>query len=668
MITGDHFVTAKKMIHQFLVALLIVGLLISGVEAQAATPESAPLAPGYGKLTYPLPAVGSYQLPSLGTAADGDVLNNTGKQYSLHELLQNENKYTLLSFIYSNCSDVNGCPLVSNVFYKVKSAMRSDVVLANRLQLLTISFDPERDTPEVMRLYGENFKYAGNKGEWHFLTTASLEALNPILDAYHQDIQRNLSVNGSENGDISHLLRAYLIAPDLSIRNIYSVGFLHSDLLINDVKTLLRLDPDKTSLAAQTTHTQAKVEPIVSLLSIAGDNKTGYQKKDYKTNSKALTARLSKGKKANLLAIANNPPLGLPRLPDTVLSQLTKEKVTLGRKLFFDRRLSLNNTFSCAMCHVPEQGFTSNEVSMAIGIEGRSVRRNSPTIYNVGYAKRLFHDGRENTLEQQVWGPLLAKNEMGNPSVGFVINKIKGIGDYKKTFQQVFGSQGVNMLTLGEALASYQRTLISADSAFDRWYFNKQKNALSQSAKRGFTLFTGKGRCSSCHLINQQFALFTDNQMHNTGLGYKNSMGIRPTIKRIILAPGIFIDADMDAIERVSEPPIADLGLYEITENPADRWKYKTPSLRNISLTAPYMHDGSLGTLKEVVEFYDQGGIKNEVLDPIIQVLHLNSQEKNDLVVFLQSLTGSNVDTLVADAFSVPVGDIVGHSGVKQHE
>jgi cytochrome c peroxidase len=659
---GDYFVTAKKMIDQYLLALLIVGLLVLSVKAQSATSEPTPLAPGYGKLAYPLPAVGSYQLPALGVAADGNVLDDTGKQHSLRQLLNNK-KYTLLSFVYSNCSDVNGCPLVSNVFYKVKSAMRSDEILAERLQLLTISFDPERDTPEVMRLYSENFKYAGNKGEWRFLTTKSLNELNPILDAYHQDIQRNLSVNGSENGDISHLLRAYLIAPDLSIRNIYSVGFLHSDLLINDVKTLLQNDPSKTLLA-----NKVKPHALSSLLSKAGDDKAGYQNNNYKTNSKALTARSSKGKEADLLAIANNPPLGLPKLSDAVLSTLTKEKIALGRSLFFDRRLSLNNTFSCAMCHVPEQGFTNYEVSMAVGIEGRSVRRNSPTIYNVAYARRLFHDGRETSLEQQVWGPLLAKNEMGNPSVGAVIDKIKSIPDYKKAFFQVFGKPAINMLTLGEALASYQRTLISADSAFDRWYFNKQTNALSQPAQRGFKIFTGKGKCSSCHLINQKFALFTDNEMHNTGLGYNNSMGIRPKMKRINIAPGVFIEADMDAIEKVSEPPIGDLGLYEITENPADRWKYKTPSLRNISLTAPYMHNGSLGSLKEVVEFYSQGGITNEVLDPLIQPLNLKPQEKDDLVSFLQSLTGSNVDSLVADAFAVPVGDIESKVVEGKHE
>jgi len=639
----------------------LAGLTIAAVAAPAASadpPEPAPLAPGYGKLPYPLPPVGSYQLPSLGLAADGKLLDEQGNPVSLHQLLQG--RITLLSFVYSNCNDVNGCPLASHVLYKVKSAMRSDPALANRLRLLSISFDPERDTPEVMRLYGANFKYAGNQGEWRFLTTASLDDLKPVLEAYHQDIQRNLSVNGS--GNISHLLRVYLIAPDLTIRNIYSVGFLHADLLINDVKTLLQNPVGETTDSGPTA-----AKAITSRLSKAGDYKEGYQDGDYATRSRALTRRLAKGRKTDLLAIAQSPPLGLPALPDAVLKKLSQEKIALGRKLFFDRRLSLNNTLSCAMCHVPEQGFTSNELSMAVGIEGRSVRRNSPTIYNVAYATRLFHDGRETSLEQQIWGPLLAKNEMGNPSVGSVLNKISAIGEYEQAFHRAFGEQGINMLTLGEALASYQRTLLSADSAFDRWYYGKRPDALSASAQRGFELFSGKGGCSRCHLIGQRHALFTDNRLHNTGIGYENSMGVRPEKQRIVLAPGVFVEADSSVIDQVGEPPVADLGLYEITQKPADRWKYKTPSLRNVSLTAPYMHNGSLGSLREVVDFYDRGGIPNRELDPLIQPLHLNQQEKNDLIAFLQSLTGSNVDTLVADAFAAPVGDITNQAQNAAH-
>ncbi|MFT5225989.1 MAG: cytochrome c peroxidase [Polaribacter sp.] len=628
---------------------VIFALPLMAVQAQSVFDDNSTLAPGYGKLTYPLPAQGSYQLPPLGKALDGPILDELGDSETLHRLFSG--KYVLLSFIYSNCGDVNGCPLTSNVNFKLKQAMQKDALLDDNLRLISLSFDPERDTPEVMRLYGDNFKYAGKNGEWRFVTTESLEKLTPILESYDQDIQRERSVNGDQSESISHLLRVFLIDPEFNIRNIYSVGFLHSDLIVNDVKTLI--------LNARTNASKkGSVPSIISVLSKPGDNKDGYDTKKYTTRSSSLTEREGKGETTDLLAIAQNPPLGLPVLPPHVLKQLTKEKIALGRALYFDRRLSLNNTFSCAMCHVPEQGFTSNEISMAVGIEGRSVRRNTPTILNVAYAKRLFHDGRENSLEQQSWGPLLAKNEMGNPSVGYVVEKIKQISNYKESFKRAFNGDTVNMNTIGAALAAYQRTLISADSPFDRWFYGQQESALNKQERNGFKLFIGKGGCVSCHSVGSDDTLFSDNKMHNTGIGYNNSMGVKPATERIALAPGVFVDVDRSIIDSVSEPTPSDLGLYEITENPADRWKYKTPTLRNVSLTAPYMHDGSLSSLKDVVQFYNQGGIKNVVLDPLIKPLNLTEQDIDDLVAFLQALTGSNIDVLVADAFSAPVGDL----------
>lgn len=441
----------------------------------------------------------------------------------------------------------------------------------------------------------------------------------------------------------------FLIDPELQIRNIYSVGFLHADLILSDFKTLLAIANDETNKSVNPTEKKL-------LLSKPGDYKDGYEKESYVTKSKALTER--RGKTTNLLSNANNPPLGLPKIPVPQNNSLSKEKIDLGRKLFFDRRLSLNDTFSCAMCHIPEQGFTSNELSMAVGLEGRSVRRNSPTIYNVAYASKLFHDGREDLLEQQVWRPLLAHNEMANPSVGYVLNKLRKLPDYRGMFEKAFKGDGIKMRTLGQALASYQRALVSADSPFDQWFYGKRADALNESAQRGYQLFSGKGKCSTCHTITNEYALFTDNQLHNSGIGYRESMGIRPEKERIILAPGVFIEVDSKLIDSVGEPTPADLGLYEITQNPDDRWKYKTPSLRNVSLTAPYMHNGSLRTLESVVRFYNDGGIKNQLLDPIISPLNLTDEEINDLVSFLKSLTGSNVDTLVADAFAAPIDDV----------
>jgi len=190
-------------LHPFLKFILFVVSSFITENCIAIEKTAVPLAPGYGKLTYALPQVGSYALPSLGQAADAEVLNERGESHSLHKLYAG--KYTLLSFIYSNCSDVNGCPLTSYVFYKLKTEMKNDPELADKLQLLSLSFDPERDTPEVMRLYGANFKYAGNKGSWDFLTTTSLKKLTPILLDYNQDIQREKRVNGEQTEDISHI-------------------------------------------------------------------------------------------------------------------------------------------------------------------------------------------------------------------------------------------------------------------------------------------------------------------------------------------------------------------------------------------------------------------------------------------------------------------------------
>ena len=309
------------------------------------------------------------------------------------------------------------------------------------------------------------------------------------------------------------------------------------------------------------------------------------------------------------------------------------------------------------MCHVPEQGFSSNELATAVGIEGRTVRRNSPTIYNVAYLDRLFLDGRENTLEQQIWGPLLAHNEMGNPSVGTVIEQIRKIPDYASRFEAAFNGRPVSMETVSMALASYERVLVSANSDFDRWYYGDEKEAMSTEQQAGFRLFTGKANCVSCHLITEQHALFTDNQMHNTGIGYLSSMSKTPEETRVQIAPGQHITVSRNAVADASEPKPGDLGLYEITENPDDRWKYRTATLRNTALTAPYMHDGSISSLEEVVAFYNRGGIQNPLLDPLLHPLNLTVEETTRLVAFLKALTGDNVDRLVADAFAVPVGN-----------
>jgi cytochrome c peroxidase len=208
------------------------------------------------------------------------------------------------------------------------------------------------------------------------------------------------------------------------------------------------------------------------------------------------------------------------------------------------------------------------------------------------------------------------------------------------------------------ALASYERTLVSGGSPFDRWRFGRDARALSAAARRGFALFIGQARCASCHQIAADHALFTDQAFHNTGVGYRQAMAPASVGQRPVpVAPGASLVIDPVDIAAAVERPPHDLGRYEVTEDPADRWQYKTPTLRNVALTAPYMHDGSLPTLRAVVEYYNAGGVPHELLDPRLAPLALGRHEIDDLVAFLESLTGDNTDTLVADAFAAPVGD-----------
>ncbi|PPD19081.1 MAG: photosynthetic protein synthase I [Methylomonas sp.] len=568
------------------------------------------LAPGYQSLSFTAPEPGTYSLPDIGIAADGSVLDAQARDVSLSSLMAG--KVSVLSFIYATCSDINGCPLATAVLHQVKSRLRKEPELAGQLRLLTLSFNPEHDTPEQMRLYGQNFQ--GGGVDWQFLTTRSEQHIHPIVEHYQQAIAKKFDDQGRFTGTFAHNLRVYLIDKHQHIRNIYSTGFLHADTLVSDIKTLLLEDGKPFAGAAKPDST------------------------------------------FDLLSTVINPPLGLPPLPVPENNPVTKEKVSLGRKLFYDRRLSLNGTMSCAMCHIPDQGFTSHELATAVGVEGRTVRRNSPALFNVGYFPLLFHDGRESTLEQQIWGPLLARNEMANPSVGFVIDKIKHNADYNGLFEQAYGKP-VSMETLGSALASYERVLNSANSAFDRWYFAKDKQVFSDSARRGYALFIGKAGCASCHQINKAYALFTDNGLHNTGIGYVASMSSAPASRRVQLAPGVFAQVPQQVIKAVSEAKLGDLGRYEITQDPADRWRYKTPGLRNVALTAPYMHDGSLASLREVVEFYNRGGVNNENLDSLLKPLHLSTSEIDDLIGFLQSLTGANAGQLAGDGVAAPVGN-----------
>jgi cytochrome c peroxidase len=341
--------------------------------------------------------------------------------------------------------------------------------------------------------------------------------------------------------------------------------------------------------------------------------------------------------------------LGLPALHFPADNPPTPAKVALGRKLFFDRRLSPNGTMSCAMCHVPEQGFAAHELATPVGIEGRSVRRNAPTVLNVGWQKRLFHDGREASLEDQVWGPLLAANEMGNPSIGYVVERLRALDDYRGLFEAAFDGRAVSSERIGQALAAYERTLVAGDSRFDRWRYGGDAAALGELERRGFATFTGKARCARCHTVGEASALFTDHAFHNTGVGWRRAFAT-PSRTRVELAPGVHAEIAPEVVATFSEPPPNDLGRYEITREPKDRWAYKTPSLRNVALTPPYMHDGSLASLEDVIDFYDRGGVDNPEKSPHLAPLGLSADERAALVAFLCSLTGSGVESLAAAA------------------
>ena len=383
------------------------------------------------------------------------------------------------------------------------------------------------------------------------------------------------------------------------------------------------------------------------------DSRAGYESVSYVTDSKVVIQTL--GERQPLFKLSVNPPLGLP----AVTSQLDPAEIDLGRQLFFDRRLSKNETLSCAMCHIPEQGFTQNELATPVGHLGKGVRRNVPSLYNVAFAEALFLDGREQSLEAQIWSPLLAENEMANESREAMLAKLASNDFYRKRFAEIF-AEGLTESTLGRALAAYQRALLSGDSPFDRWYFGREELPTKKGsgaegypalAARGFAVFQGKG-CAACHRINDSSALFTDGQFHNTGTGYlRAGRALRPPL--VQLAPGIFVVPTIDA----ETETFTDDGRYEVTGREADKWRYRTPSLRNVALTGPYMHDGSIATLDAVVAFYAQGGGGDPAQDPRTRSIQLTQSDQEALVAFLMTLTSSHVDVLVSDARSVTIGE-----------
>lgn len=640
--------------------ILLVAAVCIPASAQETTFSNSVLAPGWTKLSFEAPAPASYTLASYHPASNGSVIDSNGTSLELHEIF--DDKIVLLNFMYSTCTDVNGCPLATAVFHKVKNLLDKDPDIGKQVALISLSFDPANDSPDVMRLYGDG----SDTGvvDWKFLTTNSLKELDPILDGYSQRIIKDYDEDGNYIGSISHILRVFLIDKRKEVRNIYSVSFLHSDVLIGDIKTLLDPNTNNGTVVAASS-TDAGFGPGTgSSLAKPGDYKEGYEREDYVTNAQDLERT---GVATDLYSMISKTQLGLPKLITTAGANLTREKIALGRKLFYDRRLSHTDTISCAICHVPEMGFAHNELSIAVGTEGRSNLRNAPTILNVALLSRFFHDAREHSLENQVWGPLLSHEEMANPSPGYLIKKIKNIPDYDNLFEEAYG-EGPSIDTLSKAFSAYQYALMSGNSSFDKWYYGGDRNAISRDAQKGFEIFTGKGSCISCHTVGEDFALFTDEKLHNTGIGFDASMYVEPPKKKVVLAPGLVIDIDTSSYKNnvafKDEILPNDLGLYTVTQDPNDRWKFRTPSLRNVAITGPYMHNGSIGTLKEVVQFYNKGGIrqigkmKNDNISPLMFPLELSEREVDQVVEFLKTLTGSNVNELILDAKAAPIGEI----------
>lgn len=333
-------------------------------------------------------------------------------------------------------------------------------------------------------------------------------------------------------------------------------------------------------------------------------------------------------------------PLGLPPLAAPPAAQ-----AALGAKLFADRRLSVNGTLSCAMCHVPEQGFTVNQLRTSVGMEGVSLRRNAPSLLNVAYAAPLFVDGRAASLEAQALQPVLHPDEMANPDIATVMRRIAALPDYRAPFVRAFGSARPTPARVAGALAAYQRTLVAAGSPFDRWRYGGEAGALGAEAERGYALFLRLG-CEQCHRAGAKDALFSDGLFHDTGVQARSDAA-RGEGAAFTLVPGLEARLDAPTLRRIGLPDAPDLGRWEVTHDPADLRAFRTPSLRNVALTAPYMHDGSLATLEDVLDHYARGGTPSDPQqDPRIRPFALDGADRAALLAFLRSLTSPDVPAL----------------------
>lgn len=303
-------------------------------------------------------------------------------------------------------------------------------------------------------------------------------------------------------------------------------------------------------------------------------------------------------------------PLGLPPVPVPADNPPTAETIALGRRLYYDAGLSVDKTVSCATCHAPGMGFTDDK-SVSNGVQNKTGTRSSPTVINSAYSTLQFWDGRAPSLEKQAEGPMANPVEMAHTLKG-VVEHLQADAGYREEFKKAWGTDQITMDMVTKSIASFERTVLSGNSPFDRFYYGGDKKALSLSAQRGLKVFVNpkRGNCAVCHTIDKKYALFTDNKFHNIGIGADTR--------------GEFVDT----------------GRYSQTKNDADMGAFKTPTLRNCAQTAPYMHDGSMPDLKAVIDHYIGGGNSNPHLDKQIHTLDfLSGQEREDLLEFLKSLT-----------------------------
>ncbi len=318
----------------------------------------------------------------------------------------------------------------------------------------------------------------------------------------------------------------------------------------------------------------------------------------------------------------------------------TPEKIALGRRLFFDGRLSADGNVACSTCHDPARAFTDGKPT-SIGIKGRVGQRNAPTILNALYNKTQFWDGRVKTLEEQGALPIVNPVEMGQRNMAAAVSRIAASAEYQGAFRSVFG-RPPNGPDLLRAIASYERTQVSFDSPFDHFIAGDQ-NAIDDSAKRGWELFNTRGRCNKCHALSEDkrdVTYFTDNDFHNIGIGI-----IRHNVVALARqAEQLINSADPSAIDRAAiQTDMSALGRFLITKKEPDIAAFKTPDLRNVLVTGPYFHDGSQETLWDVMDHYNKGdGLQNLYLDEDIQPLALTEAEIDDVVAFLASLTSAD--------------------------